>query len=352
MVIVLKISINILLCVLFFFSCSPKKDKGVVTYTDFPQEKELKAETIVLDTAIFKFPFRVQIERDRAVVMDLHNPDYYVHLFQYPGFQYLASVGKRGDSPTDMLSIENIQYFEHAFWTLDSNKRELTGFLLSSSNDSLLRDEVVTLGEDVLRPLDFTIYNDTTFIVPDYSGENRFCWVNRKGKLLRKTGTIPTINEEALKNAKPALAQAWRSFIDYNPQNGILVATTQLGEVLEIYNLKDNTHVTLIGEHGEPKFKISEGYGIPTGILGFCDVQVTGNAIYAVFDGTTFKELVQSQGKLPDGGKYIYVFSLKGEPLCKYTLDRHLNGIWVDEATKTIIGTDVNSDQPIVKFRF
>lgn len=28
------------------------------------------------------------------------------------------------------------------------------------------------------------------------------------------------------------------------------------------------------------------------------------------------------------------------------------HGIWVDEATKTILATDVNNDQPIVKFRF
>ena len=51
-----------------------------------------------------------------------------------------------------------------------------------------------------------------------------------------------------------------------------------------------------------------------------------------------------------DGGKYIYVFSLEGEPLCKYVLDHYIYGIWVDEDTKTIIATDVNDDQPIVMF--
>lgn len=82
-------------------------------------------------------------------------------------------------------------------------------------------------------------------------------------------GEIPSANEEALMQARPALAQAWRSFIDYNPRNGVLAAVTQLGEVLEIYNLKDSTHVVRIGPHGEPKFKVAEGYGIPTGIMGF-----------------------------------------------------------------------------------
>ena len=40
-------------------------------------------------------------------------------------------------------------------------KSELTRLDFSSSGDSLLRDETVTLDEDILRPLDFAIYNDT-----------------------------------------------------------------------------------------------------------------------------------------------------------------------------------------------
>ncbi len=69
-----------------------------------------------------------------------------------------------------------------------------------------------------------------------------------KGKLIEKIGAIPTTNEKALQEARPALAQAWRSFLDYNPRNSILAAVTQLGEVIEVYNLKDSTHVVRIGE--------------------------------------------------------------------------------------------------------
>ena len=248
--------------------------------------------------------------------------------------------------------MENFRFYNHAVWTLDANKSELTRLDYSSSGDSLLREEAVTLDEDILRPLDFVVYDDTTFVIPDYSGESRFLKVNCQGKLIEKIGAIPTANEKALHEARPALAQAWRSFLDYNPHNGVLAAVTQLGEVVEVYNLKDSTHVVRIGEHNEPEFKVSDGYGIPTGIMGFSDVQVTDSAIYAVFHGTSFKEIARQSGRLSDGGKYIYVFSLKGEPLCKYVLDHYIYGIWVDEATKTIMATDVNSDQPILKFSF
>lgn len=73
----------------------------------------------------------------------------------------------------------------------------------------------------------------------------------------------------------------------------MLAVVTQLGEVVEVYNLKDTTHIVRIGEHGEPEFQVSGGYGIPIGIKGFSDVQVTDSAIYAVFNGTTFKELAK-----------------------------------------------------------
>lgn len=352
--IVLKIYISFLL-LFIFVSCGTKHKEyaeNVLPYSEFPLEKELKGEVIELDTALFRCPFRIRVEGDKAIVMDLHGIDYYAHLFQYPSFRYLSSFGRRGDSPTEMLSIENVRFYNHKVWTLDANKRELTRLGFSSSSDSLLRDEAVTLGEDILRPLDFAIYNDTSFIIPDYSGENRLCWMNHDGQLISKIGTIPTVKKKALQNARPALAQAWRSFLDYNPHNGVFAMVTQLGEVLEVYNLKDSTCIVRIGDNGEPEFKISDGYGIPTGIMGFSDVQVTDSAIYVVFNGTTFKEIAKNNGHLPDGGKYIYVFSLKGEPRCKYLLDHYVYGIWVDESTKTIMATDVNNDQPIVEFYF
>lgn len=51
------------------------------------------------------------------------------------------------------------------------------------------------------------------------------------------------------------MAQAWRNFIDYNPHDNVLATVTQLCEVVEMFNLKDSTHVVRIGEHGEPELK-------------------------------------------------------------------------------------------------
>lgn len=345
----------LLLILLFFNACSSHLSEWKeIVYENFPQEKYLKSTIIELDTAIFRYPFRVRIHKDKAVILDLHNDDNFYHLFTYPEFTYLSSFGKKGEAPLEMLSAENFLFDEQRVWALDAGKSQLIRFEFALTNDSVLYQEAVNLDKDLLRALDFAQYNDSTFIIPDYSGDNRFCWVNRQGKLLRKTGEIPSNNKGALKNARSALAQAWRSFIDYNPRNGILAAATQLGEVLEIYNLKEGKHVVRIGPGGEPEFQISQSYGVPTGIMGFSDVQVTDNAIYTVFHGRSFKEITYNMQKgieLPDGGRYIYVFSLEGEPLRKYVLDHYIYGISVNEEKDIILATDVNKDEPLIEYK-
>jgi hypothetical protein len=56
------------------------------------------------------------------------------------------------------------------------------------------------------------------------------------------------------------------------------------------------------------------------------------------------------KGDMTDGGRYIYVFSLSGEPIKKYVLDHYVYGISVDELNGIIVTTDVNSDEPVVKY--
>ena len=166
--------------VLLFISCTSNPvASGKTSYTDFPQEQELKAKTIRLDTALFRYPSRLHVRDGKAVVLDLHGTDYFFHAFSYPDFRYLSSFGRRGDAPQDMLSAENFRWNGAFLWTLDSNKSELTRVGFALSGDSLLRQEAVNLDKDILRALDFVMCEDSTFIIPDYSGDSRFCKVSK-----------------------------------------------------------------------------------------------------------------------------------------------------------------------------
>ena len=97
--IVLKNNVSLLFLSFFLFiSCDHKHKeyaKGVLFYSGFPPERELIGEVIELDTALLRYPFRIRIEGDRVIVMDLHGLDHYDIYSNIPVFSIyllLASV--------------------------------------------------------------------------------------------------------------------------------------------------------------------------------------------------------------------------------------------------------------------
>lgn len=335
-------------------ACSGNHKTTFPRYSDFPETKAIKAQVADLDTILLRYPFRVAVRNSIAVVMDLHNADHFLHAFTYPEWKHLSSFGKRGEGPGEILSAENIQFNSlDSLWVIDANKMEITRWKISPANGSVERVEEIKLDKKLVRSLDFHTM-ESGFFIPEYMGEHRYWEVDMHGKPIKSVGEIPseTANEDT---SRPALAQAWRSFIDYNPNNGILVMATQLGEVFEIFNLKENTHKVLYGPEGEPQFKAAkDGSGIPTGIMGFSHIKVTDRYIYAVFQDIKFADKIADiqKGKEPENGaKYIYVFDLEGNPVRRYDLDRRINSIDINEETNTIVATQAKSDDPIIEFR-
>ena len=203
-----------------------------------------------------------------------------------------------------------------------------------------------------MRPLDFDLSDTDSFVIPDYSGENRFSWADMAGNLLHKSHCIPITDEKRLQESAPAVAQGWRSFISFSPDKKLLVTVTQLGDVLDIYNIENGRHINYKGEDGEPEFHVtSEGYGIPAGRMCYYDIQVTGHYIYAIYDGRKFSDIVKEK-EYKQGAKQLRVFDFDGKLRKEYTLDRPVTGIYVDEANHCLLATDVNTDNQIVKYVF
>lgn len=259
--------------------------------------------------------------------------------------KYRRSFIRRGSAPGEYSDAENIRIDRHhCLWTLDANRRRLVYF--HPGTDTVPGE--IKLSEDLIRPLDFDFYNDSTFIIPDYSGQYRICFVNRRGEITRRLFSIPTRKPG---KADIPLAQAWRSFIDYNPENRLLAVATQLGDVIELYDLKNKKLVKVIyGTGGEPAYDAQDGYAVPNGIMGYSDIMVGKDRIYALFWGHTFLDLKRGKVK-KEGGHLLRVFDLQGRPVCQYTLDRSLTGFSIDEEKRLLTGLDVNSDQPLVTYR-
>ena len=347
------ISLSVLLVVVALYAftkTSPRAEDSEIT---FPVTEELQGRVISIDSVFFRYPYRLEVRGDRVVIEDLHGPDHFYHLFTFPEFRYLHSFGQRGEGPEEMQTVDDFRWDGQTLWALDNIKSELVRWELNGSRDKMVRTERIKLDKATFRALDIVPFQNNSFLIPNYSGDTRFCQVDRNGKLIKKWGVIPTDRKKDLQKYPYAFGYGWRSFIDYSPKTGILVAATQFGEVLEIWNVKKNTHKVMKGKLGEPEFEILPEYAIPAGAVGHNDIQVTGRAIYVIYRGISIKEeiLARQKGKpLLTGGNTVRVFSLEGEPLKEYKLDHSVSGIWVDEQVGKMWALDVNSDEPLVEY--
>lgn len=313
----------------------------------------LTGETVPVDTALFRYAYRMRVKDSRAVIMDLHNADYYYHVFTYPDFHYVSSFGKRGEGPGESNYAVNVRFTApDTVWTLDDGKNRMYQYSGITTNKAPKLEKDIRLDERLLRSLDFDLKDASTIAIPDYSGENRFGWVSLpSGELLRKSEQIPVADPKLLEKNAPAVAQGWNSFVAFSPDKRILATVTQFGDRLDIYDMHSEKQIEKLGADGEPEFKVTpEGYGIPAGRICYYDVQVTDRYIYAVYDGRLFKDIMKQPDNYQQGGRIVRVFDHKGNLVKSHVLDRPIAGIYADEKAGLLFGLDVNADEQIVKF--
>ena len=322
--------------------------KGEHYDSSFPNTLTLISEQRDIEDVTLRYPFRVRMDDSFLYVMDLHASDYYCHQFHYPSMELKQSFAKRGRGPNEFLDAENIRLTKNSgCWVLDANNTKMARFHING-RDSLEKE--IKLDKRLIRTLDFDLYNDTLMIVPDYTGMHRFDILFSDGTIKESRGSIPALKKDN-NISDAAYAQAWRGFLDFNPQNGILAIATQLGEVIEIYDIPGDSLINVIyGKQGEPQFKYNGGYAIPTGLMGYSDVHVGKENIYALFWGHTFRDLKQETVKA-EGGNKIQVFDLYGNPVKQYILDRYITGFFINEEKGILLGVDVNSDQPLIEVK-
>ncbi len=316
----------------------------------------LKGEQVALTESVWmQYPYRVCVEDSVAVIFDLNADSCFCHLFTYPGFHFIASFAPKGEGPEEIVSASMARFIDkNSLGILDMSGRKLAVYEGLDAHSVPRLRRVITFTEDVPMPLDFLPLPDSTLLIPDYLGEARFCIAGYDGHLLRKAAMISLSDTATLHKNAPAVAQAWRSFLAIDRAGKRVVAVTQLGDVLDTYavgsGMRAEAHV--VGTDGEPVFQVTpEGYGIPSGCMGYWDVQVTDSCIYALYDGTTFKEIAQSAGMGKQGGTSLRVFSREGNLLRRYVFDRPLSGIYVDEARHLLWATDVNTDNGLFRYR-
>ncbi len=304
--------------------------------TSFPAPVPVVTRQIDFDGVYMQYPYRVKLAGDLIYITDLHAKAFFCHEYTFPAMKHQQSFARKGKAPGELVSVGNIIESNNRLYLLDVFAKKIFRW------DGYQVAPYIDLPIDLGLYLDFTMYNDTTFIVPDPAGTHRLIFINNHGMVVCKMGTIPATERATVPQS--ALAQAWRPFIHYNPHNGVVAMVTQLGDVLEVYDLANEKTYTTIGLAGEPRCRYQGTTAIPNGIMGYSDVFVGDRYIYAVFWGHPLDKI--KNGEITEeGGDMFRVFDLEGNPVKQYQLDRHITGFYVNEVTGDLIGTDVNNEQ-------
>lgn len=325
---------------------------SVRRYEEFPKNVFLNGCGFVIENELLRYPFRISQDDDYLYLLDLHGADFFCHVFCKSTMKHFASFAKRGNGPGEVLQAMDMYVIsKDSIFLYDTDNREITLWGYSEFDKAINLKETYRMKSEMLLSANCTWQCDSVYYFTDKSGENRILKCNKNGDIIEKIGKIPT-KQNKYGKVSGILAQAWNSYIKYSPKKQILVVATQLGDVIEIYNFKEGTRNVLYGQQGEPVYEITpNGFAIPTGIMGFSDIQITDKYIYTVFHGRAFKDIIKDPNNTLDGGEYIHIYNLNGEPICRLILDHAIYGIDVDEKNGIIWATDVNSEDQIVVYK-
>lgn len=314
----------------------------------------LQGEVIPIDTVLFRYAYRIRVQGETAVVMDLHNKEYFFHVFTYPAFRYVASFGRRGEGPDEMQQAAGGGFTgASSFCAFDDAKGRFCSFSDITVHGAPVQLPMVSMDKGLTGTHSCCVWDDSTMLVSDATGERRCCWASlSSGKLLRKSeAKLPVDDEKLQEGVAPMTAQGWNTYFAGSPDRRYLAAVAQFGDCTDLYDLRSGKEIRLRGADGEPVYASQNGYSYPTGRMGHFDVQMTDRYLYTLYDGREFKEIMRSPDTYQQGGRIVRRFSMDGELLATWVLDRPIAGLYVDEATGILYGTDVNADEQLVKWK-
>ena len=90
---------------------------------------------------------------------------------------------------------------------------------------------------------------------------------------------------------------------------------------------------------------------VRVGIIGFGNIQINDNYIYALFSGQNYQDMIWNHEEETFS---MNVYTLDGKPVIKYHFDKPIISVYVDEENRTMYTTAVTGEEEksIVKYRF
>ena len=311
----------------------------------FPKSK-------IFNNSIICNPVRVALHDSILFSLDAnYGSDTLVRCFSLVNKRYLGPVFLKGNGAGELLSAVSLGLSadSSSFWTFDITKQLWVGRPCAELSDSiLLSDDSCTkidMKDTVLLAKDDPIWLKDGFAVRNlFNYKERFFICD-----LAMSWSRPIVNpylqfKEAYNEY--VMADIFSSQMCTSPDRSIIILAGKYLDLIEIYDVEGNLRKMLKGPQRGFDFKFDVERSVKNSVLvkskdtrrGYLKVKATQSKIYALYSGKSKQEEHYSYSRI------LYVFSLDGDLLYKYVLDKPIIDFVIDEKRNCIYATSLDAE--------
>lgn len=320
---------------------------------DFTNVKEIRS-TLFNDSMVHN-PARIALFDSVLFSVDTsQSDDYIVRIFSVNDGTYYGSLFRRGNGPKEVLSVDNITFSNNIFWAYDITSQKWIGNDFEDIFNKKVNDEKKVID---FKSLSYMGVNDPQWVENGFVANNllkykeRFTFYTPEGKIAYSVFNPKFHFEESF--ASPILADIFSTHLTVTPDQKKVILAGRYLDVIEIYNTEGKLLKILKGPKDNFDFKFDKERSIQNSVLiksqescrAYLKVRATQDRIYALYSGKEKRDKEHYSYS-----KVLYVFSMEGEPIIKYSLDVPIIDFVVDETRHKIFAVAGSPEAELVSF--
>ena len=330
-------------------SCSQKDSET----SSVVKEYELKSEKHFFENILS--PWKIDQKGEFLIIQESYkipSDKPLIHLIRKNPLSFYSSKGVIGEGPGKITDADIFDpgLSDSSFWINAVMSKKMAQFNLYDTSRLSIRE---------FRQPENMLFAYTIYLTPNQSflgmvadSPNKLIEFDFEGNKLEGYGTWEQIPKKPEMD-NFLLMTYNKGRLKSNQEKRFFVKASVYRDRIEIFDYKNKTFKIVDGSKLElPEAKIS-GSG-PNSVLVFSmdqkysywDVAVGQEMIYALFSGRSQEEF-QTTGK---NSNVIFVLSTDGEVLAKFSLDKSIMGLTVDETLGKIYGITTDEDPGIAVF--
>ena len=323
--------------VVILFICFLFSTLGCQNKTNIIDNGSLLMERAIhLDSIVCKYP-RIQISDSLCCVADLQASSNYFHIYSFPDFKYIKSLGVKGNGHEEINTLIGFSFNSGIISALCGGASKILTY-------NVVTEEIKCFElPKGITPIEICSNQSEGWYVYSLNSDYAIYEVKSSGDVL-PIMREPTHSSNSVAAEKNSV---WQSVIAFN--NNVLAYATSAGDYVSFLDKNNNYSIinSFEGNHGEPKIVVKHYNGYDTSglnYIGYVDICCGEKYVYTLFRG---EELFDKDST--DIENEVRVFDYNGKLIKKYGFEKSLDpsSFCVDEKNNKIYMVVPDEDKQI-----